>query len=110
MPHPVGHPVADEVRNRGVAAFVAARDGELAEAAALARAVEESADLLGLGRHELGRIYAGLAMVEVHLERNEQEIARQLLDGVAADAELSHRLTVQADVALQHAKLARCAR
>ena len=32
--HPVGHPVADEVRNRGVAAFVAAHDGELVEAAA----------------------------------------------------------------------------
>ena len=47
--HPVGHPVADEVRNRGVAAFVAANDGELVEAAALVRAVEESAGLLGLG-------------------------------------------------------------
>ena len=40
--HPVGHPVADEVRNRGVAAFVAARDGELAEASALVDAVDES--------------------------------------------------------------------
>ena len=76
--HPVGHPVADEVRNRGVAAFVAARDGELTEASVLVDAVGESADLLGLGRFELGRLYAGLAMAEVHLERNEQEIARQL--------------------------------
>ena len=49
-------------------------------------------------------------MVEVHLERNEQEHARQLVEGVRADAELSHRLTVQVDVALQQAKLARCAR
>ena len=46
-------------------------------------------------------------MAEVHLERNEQEIARELLEGVGADAERSHRLTVQADVALQQAKLAR---
>ena len=40
--HPVGHPVADEVRNRGVAAFVAARDGELVEASVLVGAVEKS--------------------------------------------------------------------
>ena len=78
MLHPVGHPVADEVRNRGVAAFVAANDGELVEAAAIVRTVEESAGLLGLGRFDLGRLYAGLAMVEVHLERDEQEHARQL--------------------------------
>ena len=71
--HPVGHPVADEVRNRGVAAFVAANDGELVEAAAIVRAVEGSAGLLGLARHEVGRLYAGLAMVEVHLERHEHE-------------------------------------
>jgi LuxR family maltose regulon positive regulatory protein len=106
--HPVGHPVADAVRNRGVAAFVAAGDGELTEAGALVSAVNESADMLGLGRYELGRLYAGLAMVEVHLERDEQEIARALVEDIRADAEQSHRLTVQAEVSLQQAKLARC--
>jgi ATP/maltotriose-dependent transcriptional regulator MalT len=106
--HPVGHPVADEVRNRGVAAFVAANDGDLVEAAAIVRTVEQSAGLLGLGRSDLGRLYAGLALVEVHLERDEQEHARQFVEIIRADAEVGHRLTVQVDVALQQAKLARC--
>ena len=43
----------------------------------------------------------------MHLERDEQEKARQLVEVIHADAELSHRLTVQVDVALQQAKLAR---
>ena len=106
--HPVGHPVIDEVRHRGIAAFVAAVGGELTEAASLAGAVEESADLLGLSRFDLGRLYAGLAMVEVHLERGEQEMARRLVEDIAVDAERGQRVTVQADVALQHAKVARC--
>ena len=106
--HPVGHPVIDEVRHRGVAAFVAAVGGELTEAASLVGAAEESADLLGLSRSDLGRLYAGLAMVEVHIERDEQEIARRLVEDIAVNAGRSPRLTVQADVALQHAKLARC--
>ena len=105
--HPVGHPVADDVRNRGVAAFVAANDGELVEAAAIVGAVEASAGLLGLARHDLGRLYAGLAMVEVQLERHEHENAHRLIEGIRADAELGNRLTVQVDVALQQAKLAR---
>lgn len=107
--HPVGHPVADDVRNPGVAAFVAANDGELVEAAAIVRAVEESAGLLGLGRSDLGRLYAGLAVVGVHLERNELQDALELIDGIRADAEAGQRLTVQVDVSLQQAKLARCA-
>ena len=105
--HPVGHPVADDVRNRGVAAFVAANDGELVEAATIASAVEESADLLGLPRHDIGRLYAGLAMVEVHAEHHEYENARKLAEAIRADADFINRLTVQVDVALQQAKLAR---
>jgi ATP/maltotriose-dependent transcriptional regulator MalT len=105
--HPVGHPVIDEVRNRGLAAFVAANDGELVEAAALVRDVEESAGLLGLERFELGRVYAGLAMVAVCVERNELENARQLVEGISADVALTNRLTVQVDLTLQQAKLAR---
>lgn len=106
--HPVGQPVADDVRNRGVAAFVAARDGELNAAAELVRAVGESADRLGLGRHEPGRIYAGLAMLELLVERNEQETARDMVAAIRADAELSHQATVLSDVILQEARLARC--
>jgi LuxR family transcriptional regulator, maltose regulon positive regulatory protein len=105
--HPVGHPVADDVRTRGVAAFVAALDGELGVATELVGAVVESADLLGLERHEPGRIYADLAMLVLHIERNELENARELVVGIRAAAELGRRVTVQSEVLLQHAKLAR---
>ncbi|HEU4839950.1 MAG TPA: hypothetical protein VFT09_00860, partial [Ilumatobacteraceae bacterium] len=105
--HPVGSPVADVARNRGVAAFVAATDGELGRAIELTRTAEASADGLGLGRHEVGRIYAGLAMVEVHLERHEHEAAGALMDAVRGASEASQRVTVQSLVTLQHARLAR---
>jgi LuxR family maltose regulon positive regulatory protein len=105
--HPVGHPVADDVRTQGVAAFVAANDGELTTAGTLAHAAAEAADRLGLGSHELGRIYAGLAMVEVCLERNEQESARDLVEEIRAAAAESHRVTVETEVLLQRARLDR---
>jgi LuxR family maltose regulon positive regulatory protein len=43
----------------------------------------------------------------MHLERQEHEHACRLVEGIRADAELSNRLTVQVDVALQQAKIAR---
>jgi ATP/maltotriose-dependent transcriptional regulator MalT len=105
--NPIGSPVADAVRNRGVAAFVAATDGELRRATELVWSTKDAADQLGLGTHEPGRIYAGLAMVEVHLERHEHENAREVFDDVRSAAEASHRVTLQSLVTLQHAKLAR---
>ena len=92
---------------RGVAAFVAANDGELVEAAAIARAVEESADLLGLARHDLGRLYAGLAMVEVHLSATSTRTHGSWSKPFVPTPSCINRLTVQVDVALQQAKLAR---
>ena len=105
--HPVGHPVADGVRTTGFAAFVAAVDGDLTRAESLARTSTEAADQLELGRHEPGRVYAGLALVETYLERNEAENASDLIDGIKAAADESSRLTVQSTAVLQHAKLAR---
>ena len=67
----------------------------------------QSADQLGLDRHEPGTIFAGLALVEVHLERHEHDAARRTLDEVTPASQASHRLTLQSLVTLQHAKLAR---
>jgi LuxR family maltose regulon positive regulatory protein len=105
--HPVGHPVADDVRSPALAALVAAYDGELTAAAELVRSAGESADLLDLERHEMGRIYAGLAMVEISLERNERENARDLVDELRAAAAVGRFATIQNDVMLQQAKVAR---
>ena len=49
--------------------------GSCSRAAELATRAVRSADQLGLGSHEPGRIFAGLALVELHLERNEHESA-----------------------------------
>jgi LuxR family maltose regulon positive regulatory protein len=104
--HSVGNAVA-EARNRGVAAFVAAADGELRQAVELVRLASVAADELALGDRELGRIYAGLAMVELHAERHEHENAREVLTAVRAAADANRRVLVQSLVTLQHAKLAR---
>jgi LuxR family maltose regulon positive regulatory protein len=105
--HPAGNPVADEVRNRGLAAYVAASSGELERALDLARAARASADELGLGDHEPGRIHAELALVVVHVERHEHEAAGALMDAVRARTESSRRLTLESLVTLEHARLAR---
>ena len=107
LAHPTGNALADEVRNRGIAAYVAAVAGDLSRAQAIATSCRDAADRLGLGRHEPGRIYAGMAEVEVHLERNDVASARRLLDEVKRAAEASHRLTMQSPVILQQARLAR---
>ena len=105
--HPTGNPVADEVRNWGVAAFVAAVEGELNRVVALVRDVGECADRVGLGPHELGRIYAGLAMVGLHVERHEPENALDVMDDVRSAAERNRRVTLEHLVTLEQAKLAR---
>ena len=107
LARPAGNAVADEVRHPGIAAFVAATAGELSRAERLVAKCVQSADQLGLDRHEPGTIFAGLALVEVHLERHEHDAARRTLDEVTPASEASHRLTLQSLVTLQHAKLAR---
>jgi LuxR family maltose regulon positive regulatory protein len=105
--HPVGNALADEARNRGVAAFVAAVQGELNRAADLSRAATEAADGLGLSGHELGRVYAALAVAEVHVERHELERASDAFAVARAIGEANRRVNVQSQVTLQQARLAR---
>ena len=80
LAHPIGGRVADEVRVPGIAAFVAAATGELSRADRARRHAPSAADELGLGDHEPGRIFAGLATAEVHLERHDHEAAARMLD------------------------------
>lgn len=105
--HPVGHPVADDVRNPALEALVAAGDGELTAATDLVRSAEEAADRRGLERHEMGRIYAGLATIEVHLQRGDPASARELVDDLRAAAEMGRFATIRNDVILQQAQVAR---
>ena len=106
LANPVGNPVADDVRHPGLAAFVAAA-GELTRAGQLGARAVRSADELGLGIHEPGRVYANVAVLEVHLERNEPDAAMALLEDVKRASEASHRLTLESLVTLQRARLAR---
>jgi LuxR family maltose regulon positive regulatory protein len=107
LAHPVGHPVPDEVRHPALGAFLAARAGDLSSATDLADRAVRAADALGLGPHESGRIIAGLARVEVLVERNEDDDAAAALDHVKRASDGSHRSTLQAMVALQQARVAR---
>ncbi len=102
-----GNPVADCVRNPAQAAYLAAADGELSRARDLAASAIETADRLGLAIWEPGRIFAGLALVDVHLERNEQELALRVLADVKKASVASHRLTLQSMVLLREAEVAR---
>jgi LuxR family maltose regulon positive regulatory protein len=104
---PVGNPVTDGVRHPGGAAFVAALSGELARARHLAASAVAAADRLGLASHDPGRVLAGLALVELHLERDEPESAVRVLDEVKQASDASHRLPLQSMVALHEAKVAR---
>ena len=107
LAHPVGNPLTDEVRHPGIAAFVAAGAGELSAADALARSVARSADEFDMGDLEVGRIFAGLALAELHLERGDDEQAVQMLEEVTRASDASHRPTLQSLVTLHRAKLAR---
>ena len=76
-------------------------------AAELAARADGAADQLGLGCHEPGRIFAGLARLELHLERNDLASAESVLDEVKDASERSHRLTLRSLVGLHEVKLAR---
>ena len=107
LAHPVGSPVADKVHGPGIAALAAAVDGELTRADQLARTVAHAADQLCLGSHEPGRHFADLALVEVHLERNDHEAAARIVHRVAQATEATHRPTLQSLTTLYQAKVAR---
>ena len=86
--HPVGSPVADVARNRGVASFIAATSTASSPVrAARPPAPTESADRLGLSRHEVGRIYAGLARSRSTSSATSTSYARTVIDPVRAASE-----------------------
>jgi LuxR family maltose regulon positive regulatory protein len=97
------------VRNPALGAYVAARAGELTEALELATAAERSADVMGLGVHDPGRIFAALACAEVHIERGQDELARRVLDDAKRAAVASLRAPLQTPVVLSEARAARAA-
>ena len=107
LAHPVGSPVADKVHGPGIAALAAAVDGELTRADQLAGSVAHAADQLRLGSHEPGRIFADLALVEVHLERHDHEAAARILHRITQATEAIHRPTLQSLTPLYQAKVAR---
>ena len=104
---PTGNALADEVRYPALTAFVAAVDGELGSATQIAADVERRCASLRIAAHEPGRIWSGLAQVEVHLQRNELEQASAVLDMVGFAADAGHRVPYQSQVTLQRARLAR---
>ena len=104
---PAGNVLVDEVRHPGFAAWIAALDGDLGHAEALAESVRRAARRLELGEHEPGLICAGLARVEILLERNELAAATDVIEHVRAAGDASQRPSFRSAVALQQAKLAR---
>jgi LuxR family maltose regulon positive regulatory protein len=107
LAHPVGSRVPDEVRHPGLAAFVAARGGELSRAAHLAGEARRAADELDLGPYEPGRIFADLARVELLVERHADDEAGELLEHVNRASEATNRLAFRSMIVLQHARTSR---
>jgi LuxR family transcriptional regulator, maltose regulon positive regulatory protein len=105
--HPVGSPVADQVRGPGIAALAAAVDGEYTRADRLATIAAHAADELGLGSHEPGRTFANLALVEVHLERHDHDAAARVLHRITLAGEAGHHPTLHSLITLHQAKVAR---
>ena len=95
----VRHPVLGAARRRPLR-------GELSHAVELATRARRAADEIGLGHHDPGRIFAGLALLEVHLARHEDDAALQRLDELGPASEATHRLTLQATVAFHQARAA----
>ena len=66
-----------------------------------------AADQVGLARHEPGRTLADLALVAIHLERHDHEIAARILRQLTQAGDAGHRPMVRSLIALHQAKLAR---
>jgi hypothetical protein len=69
--------------------------------------VAESVEQFDLRSPEVGRIFAGLALAEVHLEHGDDGQALPILEEVTRATAATHRPTLQSLVALQQAKAAR---
>jgi LuxR family maltose regulon positive regulatory protein len=107
LTNPVGSRIPDDVRHPALAAFLAARAGELSRVEGLTTRAVRAADALTLGPYEPGRIFAALARAALLVERVEDESAARLLEGAKAMGEESHRVVLQAMIALEQARAAR---
>jgi LuxR family maltose regulon positive regulatory protein len=107
LDHPIGSRVPDDVRHPALAAFVAARAGDMSRVEDLADRTDRAADELALGQYEPGRIIAALARAELLVERTDDTAATRVLADAKTAAEESHRVPIQAMVALQQARAAR---
>jgi LuxR family maltose regulon positive regulatory protein len=107
LAHPVGNALVDSVRHPGLASYVAALTGQLSWAEERSLRTRRTADELGLRGHEPGRIFAGLAQAEVHLERHHDVDALQVLDELARVSEATHRVSIEALISLHRARAAR---
>ena len=109
LAHPVGSPVADDVRHPGIAAFVAAVAGELSRADELAarsrrgRPTSSASAATSPGGSSPAWRWSSCTSSATSTNRRGAAPRR----GQARPREASHRLTLQSLVTLQHAKLAR---
>jgi LuxR family maltose regulon positive regulatory protein len=104
---PTGHVVIDGVRVPGLQAWVALLHGDLRRSERRADTAISCADQMKMPAGDLGRIFAGLSVAGLHIERKEDAAAGRLLDQLRHDADLSRRPPLQSLVALQHARYAR---
>lgn len=104
---PTGHRVIDDVRVPAMQSWIAFLDGELRRTEQVAQTAITRADEMGLGASDLSRIFTGLSIAGLHVERHDDEVARELLDQLRHAADLGRRPSLQSLVALEHARYAR---
>ncbi|WP_162942310.1 LuxR C-terminal-related transcriptional regulator [Desertimonas flava] len=102
-----GNPVVDHVRLPALRSWIAFLDGDLARADELASMALRTADEMGLGDLEPGRVYAWLAIGGVSSERLDDDAARAALSEAGRCAHSLGQPPVRCAVALQEAATAR---
>ncbi len=104
---PTGHPVTDNVRVPGLQGWIALQDGEIRRAEQRARAAIASADQMRLAPSDAGRIFAGITLAGIALERLDDASAHDQLVRTSHSADLGGRPQLKSLVALQQAVVAR---
>ncbi len=104
---PTGHPVTDNVRVPSLQGLIALQNGDIRRAEQRARASIASADQMGLAPSDAGRIFAGITLAGIALERLDDETAHEQLVRTGHGAELGGRPPLQSLVALHQSIVAR---
>ena len=104
---PTGHPVTDNVRVPSLQGLIALQNGDIRRAEQRARASIASADQMGLAPSDAGRIFAGITLAGIALERLDDETAHEQLVQTGHGAELGGRPPLQSLVALHRSIVAR---